>query len=154
MTFYMKHIGCHIVQSQVKDLPKRCYKEQPSGTREAFYIETVLRIHLILIRTRILDPHWKKWIQIQSLIRIQVTDLLIFNRRRFFVIFSFLCNNSKNHSEIKTFFQQFRSSFESRRYFFLQFLVNILPCILIQEGKMLRIQRIRILSTDFNKLPF
>ena len=33
--------------------------------------EAVLRIHLILMRIQILDPHWKKWIRI----RIQVIYL-------------------------------------------------------------------------------
>jgi len=95
----------------------------------------VLRIHLIFDADPSHDP--------ESALG------LIFNRR-IFLLFSFLCNNSKNHSEIKT----VQIEFWEQKMFFLQFLVDILPCIRIQEGKTLRIQRIQNLSTDFNKLPF
>ena len=42
-----------------------------SSTRKFFFVryDTFIRIHLILmrIRIRILNPHWKKWIQVISL---------------------------------------------------------------------------------------
>ena len=49
--------------------------------------EAVLRIHLILMRIQILDPHWKKWIRTQ-VISLRFTEFfwqkIIF---KFFVLF-------------------------------------------------------------------
>ena len=39
------------------------YGEYPLKTHP----ESVLRIYLIIMRIRILDPHWKNWIQVISI---------------------------------------------------------------------------------------
>ena len=68
------------------------YTIQVNYTVVGTYINSpVLRIHLILMRIRILDPHWKKWIRIQV---ISVTDIFKQSRNfKFFVLFFrlFLC---------------------------------------------------------------
>jgi len=95
---------------------------------------TLLRIHLILmrIRIRILDPHWKKWIRIQ-VISLRFTEFfkqkIIF---KFFVlffspIFILKLELFKNENFYNLFFQKFRFEFRSKKSFFLQILVDILP---------------------------
>ena len=50
--------------------------------------KAVLRVHLILMRIRILDPHWNKWIRIQ-VISLRFTEFLL-TKKNNFQIFSFI----------------------------------------------------------------
>jgi len=122
----------------------------------------VLRIHLILMRIRILDPQWIKmdldpgnffriyWIFLTKIISIFC-----------FIFFVFLSQNLINNSEMRNFYNLsfFKSSelgFRSKKVFFCSFWVIFYPLdphpwiriffwirIRIQEAKILR-----ILSTD------
>jgi len=54
---------------------------------------TVLWIHLILMLIRILDPHWKKWIQIRiQVISLRFTEFSEQSKIFKFVVL-FLCKN-------------------------------------------------------------
>ena len=92
-------------------------------------LKPVLRIHLISMRIRILDPHWKKWIRI----RIQVISLLIYNKKQFQIcclIFILKLDEPFRNEEIliiSIFFKNSELGFRSKKRLFLQFLVDILP---------------------------
>ena len=114
----------------------------------------VLRIHLILMRIRILDPHWKK---------IDPDPGHILNKNYFqifYFIFSLIfilkldepvqkCGNFYNLS----FFECLDLGLEAKKFLFALFgryfspWIRIILQIRIQEAKILRIQQIRILST-------
>ena len=94
-------------------------------------ITPVLRIQVILMRIRILDPHWKKWIQVLSL---KFTEFLKQSKIfKFFVLFFSLIFMLKLDEPFRnqeifiiSFFNSSDFGFESK-FFLLQFLVDILP---------------------------
>ena len=106
-------------------------------------------IHSILMRIRILDPHWKKRIRVIS---IKFTEFFNKAEFQFFcLIFSLiymlkLDEPFRNHEIFIISLFSIVQIWGLRVNFFLQFFVNILR-IWIQEAKILRIQRIRNLST-------
>ena len=93
---------------------------------------SVLRIQLILMRIRILDPHWKKWIRIRIQdISLKFTEFFLTKQNfKIFGLISFACPLNPD-PWIRIFLQ-----------------------IRIQEAKILRIQRIRILSTELTLFRF
>jgi len=93
------------------------------------YKKPVLRIHLNLMRIRILYPHWKKWIQIRIRIMIQViskrfTDFFLTkNNYKFFfsLIFILKLYESFRNAEIfiiSLFFKSSDLGFRSKKVFF------------------------------------
>ena len=88
----------------------------------------VLRIHLILMRIRILDPHWKKMDPDPgSFFKIYLIFLrkLIF---KFVVLFFFACSYPKTYKPFRNEEIFIISLFSKvQNCFFLQFLVHILP---------------------------
>ena len=97
------------------------------------FSSTVLRIHLILMRIRILDPHWKKMIRIQ-VISVRTTEF--FNNAEFSYLLSYFFTYfyAKTWWTIQkswtfydlSFYNSSDLGFENK-HFFLQFLVVILP---------------------------
>ena len=71
ITYYFTQ---YTYQYHERELPGRCLKQ--------LVFISVLRIHLILMRIWILDPHWKKWIRIRIRIRIQEAKILRIQRIR------------------------------------------------------------------------
>ena len=126
----------------------------------------MLRIHLILMRIRILDPHWKKLDPDPDPGHFfRFTDFfikIIFKFKVFFAYFypeTWWTIQKWGNFYNLSFFNSSDSGFRSKK-FFLQFLFDILhlgsgsvdPHIFAgpdpdQEAKILRIQRIRMLST-------
>ena len=130
----------------------------------------MLRIHLILtrIRIRILDPHWKEmdpdpdnffkiyWIFFTK------HNIQIFFKNYFFAYFYLkTCWTIQKWGNFyNLFFQKFRGV---KFFFFAVYGWYFTPCIRIflririririQEARMLRIQRIRILSTALKSQP-
>ena len=94
-------------------------------------IKAVLKNHLILMRIRILDLHWKKWIRIR-VISLRFTDFFNKNNFYFFLFYFFTYFYLKTIQKWGNFYNLpfIKSSdlgFISKNVFFLQFLVDILP---------------------------
>ena len=123
---------------------------------------TVLRIHLILMRImiQILDPHWKKWIQIQI---ISLNLLIFFTKQNFqnfclilFAYFMLKLHEPFINQEILVLVSMVLIWVENKFFFVAVFSWYCAPWIRIriylqirkQEAKIpYEIQRIRILDT-------
>ena len=107
------------------------------------------RIHLIFMRIRILDPHWKKNRSgSESGSRLW---LIKFFTKQKFPIFSLMLKPDEPFRNqeifIITLFSKVQIWVLRVNYFFAVFGWYFAPWIRIQEAKILRIKRIRILST-------
>ena len=127
----------------------------------------MLRIHFILMRIWILDPHWKKWIRIQ-VISIKCTEFFL-TKQNFqfccFIFFAYFYPKTwwpiRNQEYFISLFSLVHIWGLRVNFLLLQFFVDFCPLdpdpwiriffrIRIQEAKILWIQRIRILSTVHN----
>ena len=113
------------------------------------YVYPVLRIHLILIRIRTLDPLWKRRIRIRIKVLNNCSKIYwFFNKWKIFqhVFLSayFFCCNLVNHSEIfdlllvKNFYLCFESNIFGFGWFFVLW-ISIFLMMRIKEAQMLRI---------------